>query len=504
MGKQNIDELFQKKFKDFKEIPDAKVWTAIETTLNKKRKKKVIPFWWQLGGIAAALIIGFIVMNPFNKTITSDDTITDTEQLEKKSEHEKADTIDRNVVKKNDPITNNSSILKNKDTQQINTEQNKTKNPQQVLVSNNTKQNIKSGNPNNFSKVEKNYKEQNSIVVNTNTDGHQNDILTERIPPNSVTDANTTANVDTSQTNKSFLTTVKDERTATASQKLETAITDNDQKSSDKNADANKKSIFEEIPEEGRELVVESNKGKRWSVGPSIAPVYFNAMGEGSPVHPSFVPNSKSGNVNLSYGLAIAYEISPKLTVKSGVHKVDYGYDTNDVSFSTSLASTNTGQIKTIDYNSTSKNLVVTSRDNSVSDFSVANKSIDFLAQNPEKYGVMSQQFGYIEVPLELNYAVIDNTFGLNIIGGVSSLFLVDNAVALTSGDLTTEMGEANNMNDLNFSANFGLGVNYKLSQKVKLNIEPVFKYQLNTFTQTQGTFNPYSIGVYSGLSFKF
>ena len=116
----------------------------------------------------------------------------------------------------------------------------------------------------------------------------------------------------------------------------------------------------------------------------------------------------------------------------------------------------------------------------------------------------MTQQLGYLEVPLELNYALVDNKFGVNLIGGFSSLLLVDNSIALNSGDLTTEVGEANNVNNLNFSANMGLGVNYKFSQNLRLNVEPVFKYQLNTFSETDGTFRPYTMGIYSGLNFRF
>jgi hypothetical protein len=80
----------------------------------------------------------------------------------------------------------------------------------------------------------------------------------------------------------------------------------------------------------------------------------------------------------------------------------------------------------------------------------------------------------------------------------------VDNAVLLESNELVTEMGEANNVNNFNFSANFGMGFNYEIAPKFQINLEPVFKYQLNTFTNTAGSFRPYSIGVYSGLRFKF
>ena len=135
---------------------------------------------------------------------------------------------------------------------------------------------------------------------------------------------------------------------------------------------------------------------------------------------------------------------------------------------------------------------------------SFANTASDFSAKTPSNEGEMIQQFGYVEVPVELNYAVTDGKFGVNIIGGVSSLFLVDNSISLESGNLKTDIGEANNINSLNFSTNVGLALNYKVTPKIQLNVEPVFKYQLNTFSNSSGNFQPFSLGVYSGLSFKF
>ena len=217
------------------------------------------------------------------------------------------------------------------------------------------------------------------------------------------------------------------------------------------------------------------------------------------------MPNSKSGNINFSYGVSVAYAISKKLTVRSGIHKVDYGYDTEDVAFSSSLnALSSNGQLASIDYASTSKTLIISSKKVASDKFSTGNTSADVTAKSATLEGYMSQQLGYLELPLEVNYAVVDKKFGINLIGGVSSLFLIDNAVSLTAGERTTEIGEANNVNDLNFSANMGIGLNYKFSPKIRFNLEPIFKYQLNTFSEIDGAFRPYSIGVYSGLSFKF
>ena len=74
----------------------------------------------------------------------------------------------------------------------------------------------------------------------------------------------------------------------------------------------------------------------------------------------------------------------------------------------------------------------------------------------------------------------------------------------LDSNGTTTEIGQATNMNDLNFSTNVGLGLFYNLNTALQVRMQPVFKYHLNTFTDTSGSFQPYSVGIYSGLSFRF
>ena len=60
---KNIERLFQEKFKDFEVIPQEHVWDNIEAELDKKEKRRIIPFWRKLSGIAAALLFGFLITN---------------------------------------------------------------------------------------------------------------------------------------------------------------------------------------------------------------------------------------------------------------------------------------------------------------------------------------------------------------------------------------------------------------------------------------------------------
>ena len=58
--KKNLDRLFQEQFKDFEEIPPEIVWKNIEAELTKKKKRRIIPLWYKLSGVAALLIFGFL------------------------------------------------------------------------------------------------------------------------------------------------------------------------------------------------------------------------------------------------------------------------------------------------------------------------------------------------------------------------------------------------------------------------------------------------------------
>ena len=246
--------------------------------------------------------------------------------------------------------------------------------------------------------------------------------------------------------------------------------------------------------------VIEADNDKlenRWSVTPNAAPVYFNTIGEGSSIDPQFNGNSKTGEVNMSYGISASYALNKKITVRSGINRVNLGYNTNDVLVfqSTGLSSRN----------SALQNVSTSSNGDTVSLISSETLSSDNSNSFASTNASINQALGYIEIPLEIQYTLSDKKFGINLIGGFSSFFLNNNEIFSEQENGTrTFLGEANNINDISYSANFGLGLNYKVTKKFDLNLEPIFKYQFNTFNNTSGNFSPFFIGVYTGLSIKF
>ena len=266
-----------------------------------------------------------------------------------------------------------------------------------------------------------------------------------------------------------------------------------------------KKDLFDVIKEQ--EAVAElsgETEAKKWSLNASVAPVYYNTLGKGSPIHSNFAANDKSGEINMSYGMNLAYSVNKRLKIRTGMHRVDLGYSTDDIIFSSSLSASTNDMIENIDYGDNAVNLVVSSSASVAGDLSAVDGSSDIVAETPDQSGQMRQQLRYLEFPLEMQYRFIDKKFSLDVIGGVSSLVLIDNQVSLSAEGRVTTMGEANNVNPLNFSTNLGLGLGYQLGDQWSLSVEPLFKYQLNTFEGDAGNFQPYSFGVYSGVNFRF
>ena len=487
MKKFNIDQAFKDRLKDYQETPDERVWESIAASLDKKKsKKRVIPIWWRLGGIAAALALLLYLFLPVSSEVKTEQ-VTDVEQpevIEKPAAADENELIEN--IREQDALVDQDAyedtVGKSETDQQENASGKNMQKQEGTVILAATETAGKNENPK---------KQDNLTQATVREDSPREDV----------------AEQDTRITyNKLIPENIREENTSDPKKEIVTEavaeVSEEEQKLPQE--DVKKKSIFEALEEQEEEVEVADNNTNRWSVGPMVAPVYFNTLSEGSPIHSNFVANNKSGNVNLSYGVSVSYKVSKKLSLRSGVHRVDYGYDTDEIEFSSSLTASTSALIDNIDYNDNSRTLVVESQASRGASQSNATEALEVNAPSPARQGRMVQDFGYLEVPVELQYNLIDRKLGINLIGGVSSLFLTENSVTLVSDNTSTSMGEANNINDVNFSTNFGLGMYYRLTPKMQLNLEPMFKYQLNTFSDTAGNFQPFSVGVYSGLSFRF
>jgi len=526
--KKHIDRLFQDKLQNFEATPSDAVWKNINAklSLDNEKRKRVIPLWFKITGIAAGLLLLITLSNAlfFNNEDpnTSVNEVVNTNENTNSETQKEQNTTQKDIIKGNNLNTNttvatdntlnttddnisNTSIKETSGTNEasssnasLNTYNDRNKNVVATSTSSNITNTNGSSNKNQTVKTENKTSnttqnrsnttiasttdsQKNNTVTNTENKDRQPNIDKDKVDElvKETKQGNTTKAVTDATENKGLDITTS---TTDAQEEGKTSIQDELEK-----ADEEKEVIDEE----------KLNK-KRWSVSPNIAPVYFNSLGSGSSIDSKFNNSNKTGEINMSYGVAANYAISDKLTVRAGVNQVNLGYNTNDVIVYNNIQPSDNGKpLRNVALNQASQTLSFLSADG----LNFAEVP-DVVATNISSS--IEQRLGFVEVPVELEYKLSDKKLGFSVIGGFSTLFLTNNEVYSTLQNDRRLIGEATNVNKTSFSANLGVGLKYKMSEKINLNLEPVFKYQLNTFSDTSGDFKPYVIGVYTGFSFRF
>ncbi|WP_452232854.1 hypothetical protein [Lacinutrix sp. MEBiC02595] len=533
----------------------------------KEDKEKIFPIWLRIGGIAALLLILLTIGNRYNsnRNNATKTNVVDIENAVNASEMEKNSTnanstnsenTNNGIVEesnttsnkegimdgfKNTPEANknntNSSVASSNTSQNTTSEANKnninagvaSSNTSKTTnnnvntnnsVSNNTSQNSKAYTSvtQNKSKATANkqtqivptknnsplYTKTKNVTINTAQSStiNKNIIATNATEKNTGitnTNANTVAQ-NSNSTNGNVTELDKNkvasalENSATNTIAENTINTEEENTTTDTETEKEETSIEEEIAKV-EDLIEKEEKVNRWQVYANIAPVYYNTLGKGSHMDDQFIDNSKSGETNTSYGVNVSYAFNNKLKLRSGVNSLNLSYDTDNVIIYQNVSGNNAPALKNVDFNN-GQNISAISANNLV-----VQQAVGLL---PNENAAISQRIGYYEVPMELEYTISSKKFGVNVIAGLSTFILNDNKIFSEFDGRKTEIGEANNINEVSFSGNLGLGLDYKFSDKIKFNVQPTFKYQMNAFENTSGDFRPYIIGVYTGLSYKF
>ncbi|NIJ43944.1 hypothetical protein FHR24_000383 [Wenyingzhuangia heitensis] len=234
---------------------------------------------------------------------------------------------------------------------------------------------------------------------------------------------------------------------------------------------------------------------KGWSIAPVISQYYYGAFSNDSPVDSRLDNAEKTGEMSTAFGLNIAYNASDKLRIKTGIHRINL------------LQTTSGNLVSGIQANSSFANSTQQiSRDGtplleeSRSSDSENLSALSFV-NNPNSE--LKQTIGYIEIPVEIDFKLIEaRKFTIYAVGGLSTLFLTENKVEVQQDQFILSEGEANNLNSLNFSFNIGTDFEYHFSKKWFLNLAPSLKIQTQTFNSSNN--NPYLLGVSSGINYKF
>jgi hypothetical protein len=266
------------------------------------------------------------------------------------------------------------------------------------------------------------------------------------------------------------------------------------------------------------ENVTEDNNMKnsgRWSVTALATPTYYGTINTANDNLSKQIMESEQPLVSYTGGLALAYKVSKRLSVQSGLFYSTIGQELDGInSFSGFQKYDNTKGDHNFEVLTTSGTIVTNNADVFLSATNNSERVMTSFNKDvfdPQKASLqyinssMKQSFSYLELPVFLRYKLIDRTFGFNLIGGLSYNLLVDNSVYTVIDGNRYTIGSTEGMNMFTVSSSLGMGVEYKFSGKLSLNLEPTFRYYLNSFNNVIGSqFHPYSFGIFSGISYKF
>jgi len=263
--------------------------------------------------------------------------------------------------------------------------------------------------------------------------------------------------------------------------------------------------VFNKFANEPIDHEIENSGG--WSFGAKFSPLYTsrNVTMSMPGNFKEMYNNVEEGIIAFSGGFNFKYKPSGRISIHTGLFYSRMGQKITDlVAYDVPPYIASTFPVKdgfnNITLNS-SFGPVVARVENTY--------SLDYF--DPVKLGLegfdteISQSFEYIEIPLLVSYKVIDRVIDFQLIGGLSTNLLVGNNVFAEFDGQRISFGKTDNIYKFNYSSVIGVGIEYGFSDHLTFSIEPTFKYYLNSFSSgTRLHVHPFSMGLFSGVSYKF
>jgi hypothetical protein len=243
----------------------------------------------------------------------------------------------------------------------------------------------------------------------------------------------------------------------------------------------------------------ENVKKNRWAIIGQLSSAYSNEES---------ATTNNSGIVSFGGGVKVNYALGEKLALQTGFMYNSFGQDLGRANQTLTFSDANVleGEVKNDFGASRSRSVLPLNTEagnikyKGVSNDAVESRLVSNLGSSEE----LKQNFETIEVPFLLRYSLSQKRLGVYVSGGFGANWLIDNGVYQTSG-AKRKIGEIENLRTTNFSSLFGFGIEYQLSPKIQIGLEPSFKYYLNSINKSsEFNYKPYSIGVHTGIRYNF
>lgn len=445
----NIDNLFRKAFKDRSCEPPPHIWNRIEHQLDVRKRKRQTAVWWLSGAAAIALLLSVTWLFEVRQTDPVKQVYATLETTPPSVDHssnafESSDNIPSNGSKR---ITESATLASLSPVESINPA------GEEIII-------------------EEKVPDETSAPIEVRP-----------ISGNTAISNNGRyANLRTNRANRDIIP-------LTSGASIE-------------NNRAYNKLLNRSQPEYLTSALKEDNEKIKVSLSGHIAPVYSSGNYNSSVKNPkgySYSNDLMSGIVNVSGGLKVSVATNKRLSVQAGLFYTKMGQRTKEDNSYVAHATARPSATGSETYMTTpfgniknKSKLNIYKAEGAPADGRSASESIE-------------QLFGAIEIPLSVKYRLNNNKVQFSVLGGVSSSFIVDNQVYLKYSDSREKLGSTEDIRTFNISTDLGFGVEYPITSKIKVMLEPGFKYYLQSLSQNKNIdFKPYTFTFSTGIGIDF
>lgn len=253
----------------------------------------------------------------------------------------------------------------------------------------------------------------------------------------------------------------------------------------------------------GLEDKKEKPSSSNWSFGPRVAPVYaYRSLGtdnSGTSFN-GYYDAVEDGIVAFGAAINLNYKFSKRWSLNTGMYVSRTGQENNQVYAVADPGGSGMYKLST----SSGAVYINPKKFESV----MIQQEVSAKDTIPGGYlvnGSFVQNLDYFEVPFVMQYKVMDRRFSVNLLGGLSPGVLVNNRSYFENDGQKLQTGIVENINPTILNSLLGIGLDYSISKKVSVNMEPTFKYSLSPISSEGNTNNhPYSFSWFTGITYRF
>ncbi|MEQ3654852.1 MAG: hypothetical protein ABNH00_03205 [Dokdonia sp.] len=525
--KKDIGKIFQEKFKDFEQAPDAGTWDTIANELDGNGKGRYPLLLWITTAVVFIGLMGLLIWQPWQSDTVSPSLVSDPELQTPSSEiTTKKDAITTTTQKDAQENINNRTTTE--DTATSNTTPSRLSDNANTLTDTTEVTNQKSqqtastqtsGNTVSYSNsISEKSSATNTLKATSSNLGSASKgntkINTVRANAGIINiDETTIAQMTVREQNarKAYRAKIAAERKAMRDQiesdkMLALAKRDSLQKAEEKAmaiAQAKKEAEKEAEKQSRNKRDTPKTEAERaedrkeavtynFSVSTYTSLLSYGSLVKGSSIDDRLVDNPREAIATQGYGVRLEYVLNERSGFRFGIGVAPLKYRTNNFQVLNNGGTINVYQFSGLTPTQLEQGGTPTNP-----------QAVAFF--NDYDVVTIEQNISYIELPMDYQYKLINKRVGLSLNPGLSIFILTDNSVFAIANDNTRlRIGRETSLNDLSFAFNLGLGGFYNFAKNWRLDVEPTFRYQLNPYSNNLGNFRPYYIGVQFGATFKF